>query len=213
MNYIKLKKILISAIILVSITFSLQAQFGYGFSVTNNLYNRYTNPEDPGVDVYNSAGSFLLNLGVGPKIWVGGEDFSFSAEGQGMISFLGLATSDYKGLGMSAFPVMGKFNFGGLSGLNKEGKFGFSIGAGVQWSRTELYGLRDNFAELGVTRDWFRTYVGEIGYGFGLSGFSAKAILRYGYDPDSNANTFNFGIQYDFNLPKLKEITDPASEL
>mgnify|MGYP000111581178 CR=1 FL=1 len=213
MKHIRFKNILLTAIVCLSITCSIQAQFGYGFAVTNNIYNRYTNPENPDVDAHNSAGSFLLNLGIGPKIWLGGEDFSFSAEGQGMISFLGLAAKDYKGLGMSAFPVMGKLNFGGLSGLNKEGKFGFSIGGGLQWSRTELYGLRDSFAEQGITRDWFKTYVGEIGYGFGLSGFTAHAIVRYGYNPDTKANTFNFGLQYDFNLPKLKEITDPASEL
>ena len=181
--------------------------FGAGLTVKNDLYLRYSNPDDDIAS--NAAGSFLLNLGVGPKLWIGGEDFSVSAEGSAVFSPLALSLGDYKGLGAGAFPLMMKLNFQGLSGVNKEGKFGFSIGGGIQWSRTELFGLKDSFEEEGVERKLFKTYIGEIAYGFGMSGFAGYAFIRYGWEADTKANTINFGIGYDFNLPRLKELTDP----
>ena len=52
-----------------------------------------------------------------------------------------------------------------------------------------------------------------MGYGFGMSGFSAHGFVRYGYNPDNDSKVFSIGVQYDFNAPKLREISDPASEL
>ncbi len=192
--------------------FTIQAfsQFGFGGTVNYNLYQRYTNPEDVGKD---SAGSALLNIGFGPKIWIGGEKFSFSAETTANFGLLGFSAGDYKGLGMMAVPIVGHLNFGGLSNMGKEGKFGFIIGGGIQYNRTELYFTTDDFREDGGNREFFETILLEAGYGFGMSGFSGYGILRYGWDPDSNANNFSIGIKLDFNIPKLKKITDPASEL
>lgn len=187
------------------------AQFGIGMTVSNDLYNRYQNPQDE--IAYEGSGSFLFNLGVGPKIWLGGEDFSVSAEAQATIGLFGLAIKDYKGLGNASFPLIGRLNFGGLSGLNKEFKFGWSIGGGLQFNRTELYYVKGSFKDDGGQRDFFKTYVGEIAYGIGISGFTAAGILRIGYDSETKANTFNIGLQYDFNIPKLKDISNPASAL
>jgi len=195
------------------ITFSIgYSQFGIGLTASHDVYHYYQNQDDA-LEESTSAGSAILNIGIGPKIWMGGNDFSFSLEAQASIGFFGLSVKDYKGLGTASFPILAKFNFGGLSALDKEGKFGWSIGAGIQYSKTELYYLADSFEEKGGTRDLFRTYVGQVGYGFGMSGFSAHGFVRYGYDPDNGARSFNIGIQYDFNIPKLKEISDPESEL
>ena len=199
----------------IVVVFSLNigiSQFGYGLTASNNLYHYYQNPSDD-TGESTSAGNALLNLGVGPKIWVGAESFSISLEAQATIGLTGFSAKDYKGLGTSSFPIMAKFNFGGLSALDKEGKFGWSIGAGIQYTKTELYYLSNNFEEIGGTRSLFKNYVGQVGYGFGMSGFSAHGFVRYGYDPDNNSKAFSIGIQYDFNLPKLKEISDPESEL
>ena len=103
----------------------LMSQVGIGVTVSHDLYNRYVNPKD-GLESA-SNGSAILNLGLGPKIWFGGESFSFSAESQINWGILGLSIADYKGLGSLSFPFIGKFNFNGLSGLNKEGRFGFSV--------------------------------------------------------------------------------------
>ncbi|MDF1696365.1 MAG: hypothetical protein P1U56_11055 [Saprospiraceae bacterium] len=195
------------------ITFSIgYSQFGIGLTASNDLYHYYQNPDDNTAES-TSAGSALLNFGLGPKIWMGGNDFSISLEAQATIGFFGLSVADYKGLGTTSFPIMAKFNFGGLSALDKEGKFGWSMGAGVQYSKTELYYLGNSFEEKGGERDLFRTYVGQLGYGFGMSGFTLHGFLRFGYHPDSGARSFNVGIQYDFNIPKLRNITDPESEL
>lgn len=199
-------------IFLLIATFTqLNGQFGYGFTASNDLYHRYVNPETPGIKA--SAGSAILNLGLGPKIWLGSKKFSFSAEGQLVMGFLGVSSSENKGLGTVAFPVLGKFNFGGLSTFDKEGKMGLSLGGGFQMNRTEAYGVSDKFAAKGITRKYFTTYVIQAGYGFGLSGFTMHGIVRYGFNPDDKSNTLNIGLQYDFNIPMLKKITSPESEL
>ena len=208
----KIMKSILTAFIF-SISFSIAyGQFGIGLTASHDLYHYYQNPDDS-VDESTSAGSALLNLGLGPKIWMGGNDFSVSLEAQASIGFFGLSIRDYKGLGTTSFPIMAKFNFRGLSGLDKEGKFGWSIGAGIQYSKTELYYLENSFEEKGGTRGLFKTYIGQVGYGFGMSGFTAHGFLRFGYHSDDGSRTLNIGIQYDFNIPKLRQITDPESEL
>jgi len=207
----KIKFILTAFAILLTCNLGI-SQFGYGLTASNDIYHYYQNPSDD-TGKSTSAGNALLNLGLGPKIWVGGEDFSISLEAQATIGFTSFSVRDYKGLGSASFPIMAKFNFGGLSALDKEGKFGWSIGAGIQYSKTELYSLSNSFEAIGGTRSLFRNYVGQVGYGFGMSGFSAHGFVRYGYDPDNKSRAFSVGIQYDFNFPKLKEISDPESEL
>lgn len=189
-----------------------QAQVGYGITTSYDFYQYFANPED-GTGESRTAGSALLNFGVGPKLWFGGEDFSFSVEGQASLGLLGLSAGDYKGLGVASVPLIAKLNFGGLSGFDKEGKFGWSIGGGLQYNRTELYYLNNDFEDLGGERSWFKTYVGQVGYGFGMTGFSGQGYLRAGYHPDTEACSVNVGIQVDLNFQKLKEIDDPASRL
>jgi hypothetical protein len=186
---------------------SLYGQIGYGITAKTDLYARYSNPKD-GI-ASPSAGSALLNIGVGPKLWFGGDYVSFSPEASVIFSPFALSVGDFKGMGAASFPVMGKFHFLGMSNLNKDGLFGFALGFGVQWSRTELYGLKESFDELGVERSFFKTYVIELDYGFGLSGFNLHGFVRYGFNDDLQANTLNIGVGYDFNFKLLKEATDP----
>jgi hypothetical protein len=197
--------------IFLAISFTTKAQFGYGFTLTNDIYHRYANPKDNIAS--RSAGSAILNLGLGPKIWIGGQNMSFSAEAQATIGFLGLALEDYKGLGTASFPIMGKLNFNGISALDREGRLGLSIGGGIQYSRTELYGLSDDFAAEGVQRKYFKTYIAQAGYGFGISGFAVNGFLKYGWNKDTSANIFALGLQWDFNIPMLKKISNPESSL
>jgi len=97
-------------------------------------------------------------------LWFGGEDFSFSVEGQVSLGTLGFSAGDYKGLGIASVPLMAKLNFNGLSSFDKEGKFGWSVGGGLQYSRTELYYLANDFEDIGGERSWFKTYIGQVGY-------------------------------------------------
>lgn len=185
------------------------SQFGYGFTFFNDIYHRYTNDSDD--TAYKSAGSAIINLAAGPKVWLGGQNFSVSAEAAAGIGVFGLALKDYKGMGTAYFPMLVCFNFKGLSGLDKEGRSGFSIGGGIQYSRTELYGLTDKYNN--IERNLFRTYIAHVGYGFGLQGFSLQGFGRYGFDPDSNAQVFSIGMQWDFNVKKLKKLKEKASQL
>ena len=204
--------IILTVAFLCTMVIPSQSQVGIGATLTNDLYNRYANPSD-GI-AHNGNGSVILNLGVGPKIWFGGESFSLSLESQAVIGFFGLSLPDSKGLGNLAFPFMAKLNFAGVSGLNKEGRMGLSIGGGLQYNRTELYYLAGDYKDRGVERSYFKTYVIQAGYGFGISGFAAQFFMRYGFNPDlDGANSLNVGLQYDFNVTKLKKIDDPASRL
>lgn len=189
------------------------SQVGVGLTVSNDLYNVYNNPIDV-EDIHRRNGSALLSLGLGPKIWLGAKDLSFSLESTANLSPLGLALKDYKGLGAVSFPILAKINFKGLSGFNKLTGIGYSIGGGIQYSRTELFGLDDEFAMRGVQRDFFRTYNVQVAAGLGLTGFSGYAFFRYGFNPDlDGANNFHFGLQFDFNFIELKKIHKPESAL
>ncbi|MBK8671047.1 MAG: hypothetical protein IPN89_17010 [Saprospiraceae bacterium] len=197
--------------VMLTMVHSMNAQFGYGFTASNDLYHRYVNKADNLASP--SAGSALLNLGVGPKIWIGNKKVSFSAEAQAVIGFVGLSGKDYKGLGTAAFPILAKINFKGLSTFDREGLIGFSLGGGIQYNKTEIFGLHEEFIQKGVSRSFFPTYIIQAGCGFGLSGFSAHGIIRYGFDPDNKTSTLNVGLQYDFNMPMLKKISNPESAL
>ena len=201
-------------LLLLCLSFStaMSGQFGIGVTVETDIYNRYANPEDSLGGRGN--GSVLLNLGLGPKMWFGGENFSVSVESIANLGFFGLSLTDYKGLGNFSLPVLAKLNFEGLSAMNKELKLGFSLGGGIQWNRTELYYVTDSFKEKGGVREMFRTYVIQGDIGAGISGFAGHFFVRYGFNPDvEGANSINIGFQWDFNIPKIKKIDDPASRL
>lgn len=205
-----MKQIYILLFMLSSIGSAL-AQVGLGFVVSNDLYNHYTNPDDGISDP--THGNAVLNLAIGPKIWVGGKNFSLSIESQANLGFTGFTLGENKGLGSLAIPILASLNFKGNSSLDREGKTGFSLGVGTQYVKTELYGLRDEFVEKGVTRDYFQLYVVQAGYGFGVSGAVFQGFVRYGFSPDSDAKSWNIGIQYDFNYLMMRKIDDPNSAL
>ena len=208
----KIQKIIAGLILIFIFTSNVSAQFGYGFTVTNDIYQRFTNPED-NTNKSRGSGSAILNFAAGPKIWIGSQNVSVSLEAQAGIGLLSLGLKDYKGLGAAYFPIMAKLNFNGLSGMDKEGRQGWYIGGGLQYFRTELYGLNEKAEKAGVKRELYPSYIGQFGYGFGLSGFVASGFLRAGYNPDTKANFFAIGIQADFNKPMLKKIANAASQL
>ncbi len=196
----------------MSLSTLLSGQIGLGFVTGIDLYQRYTNPVDNIAD--ESSGNALLNVVFGPKIWVGGKDFSLSAEVPVSIGLTGFDTQDYKGLGMGALPLIGMINFMGNSGLDRDVGLGFSIGGGVMRYKTELYGVTQEFADLGVVRNWEEVYVVQAEIGFGVTGFTGKLYGRYGFSNDeSKLRTFSIGLLTDFNLLMMRKIDDPASAL
>ena len=205
-----MKQIFSLLIILMTIG-TVQSQIGLGVVVSNDLYNHYTNPDDGISDP--THGNAVLNLAVGPKIWFGGKKFSISIESQANLGITGFTLGENKGLGSLAIPVLANLNFRGSSSLDREGKTGFFMGGGIQYVKTELYGLSEEFIDKGVTRDYFQLYVIQAGYGFGVSGAAFQGFVRYGFSPDSDAQSWNIGIQADFNFLMMKKIDDPNSAL
>ena len=207
-----MKKSFLLATFFVMFAFVSQAQIGIGVTTGGDLYQRYTNPENPADSgALRSSGNALLNSSFGPKIWIGGDRFSLSVEAQVILGATGFDMNEYKGLGMLAFPVMAHLNFKGNSGFGNKTKFGtgFSVGGGVQYSKTELYGTTKDFEDL--ERKLFPTYVGEIQIGGGGGGINIYFYTRYGvgYDFDTSeftgANSLNIGISSSFNITALKK--------
>ena len=199
-----LSRLLLIVTVLFLCISSISAQkIGWGAGLRHDLYTHYSNPPD---DIASrTAGSAIINIGVGPKLWIGEGDFSFSPEAYFMWSPFAFSSKDYKGMGAISFPIMAKFEFLGNSNFNNDGKLGFSIGGGVQYSKTELWGLKEEFEEQGVERGFFKTYIVEGDIGFGLSGFDIHLYIRYGWNKNLDARTWNVGVGYDFNIPLLKE--------
>lgn len=188
------------------------SQVGVGFTFSEDLYNVVSNPED-GI-ASNKNGSAILGFGLGPKIWFGKKDFAVTLEAQAAIAPLGLSLKDYKGLGSVSFPIMAKLNFGGMAGYSRLMKGGFSVGGGLQYNKTEIFGLDQEFADRGVQRNYFKTYNVQVAGGVGISGFIGSVFVRYGFNPDlSGASNLHIGIQADFNIQQLKKIERPESAL
>lgn len=181
-----------------------QAQLNIGFVSGGDLYQRYVNPLDnTGTD--RSAGSAIINGNMGVKVYAGLPDFSLSVESYFNSGTFALNIQEYKGLGAVSFPVLAKLNFNGLSGLRKIDKsLGWSIGGGLQWSRTEWYGLSLAARDAGVERNYFRNYVFEISFGSGNRNKVQEFFVRYGVDPVAGSNVFNIGLNTTYSLPYMK---------
>ena len=196
-----MRKILLLTILSILSFTAINAQIGLGLVVGNDIYQRYTNPEDESGT--RSAGNAILNLHLGPKVWIGGQNFSISVESHANWGSTALSLSDYKGMGSVAFPFIAKLNFGSNSGFNSEMAQGWSIGGGYQFAKTELYGLQSTARSEGLTREIFPVYIGEIAYGYGFGGAVIELFGRYGWNPDTYAQTLNIGVSYNLNFVGL----------
>lgn len=204
---------LLFVMVFVSFVSDLRAQFGYGLTLTNDMYQVYTNPED-NTNLGRSSGNVLTNLALGPKIWIGNPKIAVSLEAQAGIGFFGYDTKNNKGLGLANFPILAQINFNGVSTFNSELKPGFSLGAGMQYNRTELYGIREKYAAILPERSFFPTYIVQAGGGYGISGFNVSGYVRYGFHPETKASSLNIGLQLDMNyFSYRKNFTNPNSAL
>ncbi len=148
----------------------------------------------------SSSGS-VFSSPLGIRVIVGENNFSIGAEAAVNIGLFNLDLNGYKGLAAMSFPLLLKANFNGLSGLSKNKLIGFSIGGGIQYSKTELFGLTKKYKDL--DRSFFPTYVGEIGVGGGVSGSSVVWNTRVGIGKN-HAFVFNTGLVFYINYFKQK---------
>ncbi len=189
-------RIFIIAVLLL-IGASSRAQTKLDFIFGADVYQWYLNPVDPQVPESRSSAGQLLGLQTGLKFSGGGSRFGLAIECSGNFAPLAFDFPKFKGLGAASYQLIGKMNVGALTGFSKDQLFGFSLGAGLQYSRTELFGLTDAYAHL--RRNWFKTYVGEIAIGGGLSRFLVMAYLRIGTSRQ-HAWTLQQGIQMSYRL-------------
>lgn len=179
----------------------LNAQIKANFSLIYGLdfYQRMVNPsENNSFD--RSAGSALLNLTLGPRVTVGGSNFSVSIESQGNIGLLGFNVQEYKGLGTLSVPILARLNFKGLSQLNNNFSFGNSFAGGIQYNKTELYGVTNKFKTQGLKRKFFPVYVLEYATGMGFKSATVEIYIRGGWNPQTKANSLNLGINLVYSL-------------
>ena len=185
-------------------------QFGFGTVGGFDFYQRYKNPVDN--IAYPASGNALLNFIYGPKIWIGSKKFSVSLEGQINLGLTSFALKDYKGLGAVSFPIIGKLNFKGLSGFHTGFATGFSLGGGIQWSKTELFYLDNKYKNEKVVREFFDVIFGQIDIGVGSFGTDGSVYVRYGYNPDNKAKVLNIGMVFNSNKTfkkKMKKLGNP----
>lgn len=174
------------------------AQIGAGLVFGGDYYQWYRNPEVANEVAQLSTGSVLLNVSGGPKIWFGGEKFTLSVEGHLNWGITAFDMHEYKGMGNLSFPLIAKLNFGSVSGFGDRGGKGFYLGGGMQFTRTEAYGLTADYIG-NTTRGYFRTLIGEIGFGSGEDGVISTTFVRIGIG-DDKAFTLNVGSVIDFNI-------------
>lgn len=184
----------------------MNAQVGAGLVFGGDWYQWYQNPTVNGETALTSSGNVLLNVAIGPKFWFGGEKFSLSLEGHVNWGITSFDMHEYKGMGTMAFPLIAKLNFGSLSSFSKSEKKGFYLGGGVQYTRTELYGLTADFRD-NTTRNLFRTWIGEFGYGSGKNGAVTTSFVRFGFG-DNDAFTLNIGSLISFNFKEFMKNLD-----
>jgi len=193
--------------VVVLIIFSIQtgaSQFNLGVVSGGDLYQRFVNPiDDTGAD--RSSGSAIMNASIGLKVWIGAPAASLSIESYLNSGSLALNIEEYKGLGALSFPVLAKLNFKGLSAFNIiEDKSGWSIGGGIQWNKTEVYGLSSAARAQGVERKYFPTYIAEVSFGTGTKSKVREFYIRYGLNPELSANSLNIGVNTTFSIPFFK---------
>ena len=189
--------LLVSWLSLIQLT-SGQVAFGVTYGI--DLYQHLRTPSTVETEGY-STGSAIFNLNIGPKLWVGGKSFSVSVEAQGGFAPFSLDLDEYKGLGAAYFPLLACFNFAGLTGFQDQGGFGFSVGGGMQITRTELYFLNVEYEDL--EREFFETVFGQVNIGLGRKHQSVYLYLRYGLG-DNDAHNYHVGLMVDHNLTSRK---------
>lgn len=182
-------------IVLILVFNCIHAQFNSRFIIGTDLYQWYRNPIKNSSDLPGSSGGTLSAI-IGSEIMAGRNNYSVGLETHINLGWLNLDT-DYKGWGAVAFPILLKLNAGSLSGFSTK-LIGWSMGAGIQFQKTELLGLTKKYDSY--TREFFPTYIGQIEVGGGIGGLNLSYYLRIGTNPDlPDAYNFNTGILLRLN--------------
>ncbi|MDQ3141320.1 MAG: hypothetical protein M3Q56_03630 [Bacteroidota bacterium] len=197
-----MKRNLIVILILGCLQIQSQAQVKGSMILGMDIYQWYKNPKTNELKGQgSSAGSSILCGPIGLRLAVGKENFSFSLEGAANIGLLAFDLGEFKGLGAVSFPLIGKINFDALSGFSKNKFVGYSVGLGIQYNRTEWFGLTEKFKDL--ERKYFPTYIVDLAMGGGIGGFNASYYFRFGFG-EKKSYSFNTGLLFNISFNRQK---------
>ncbi|MFN8278888.1 MAG: hypothetical protein U0V49_01245 [Saprospiraceae bacterium] len=196
---------MVFCLVLLVISVSATAQFNAGLVFGSDFYQQYANPVSGTTTSGRSSGS-VGSFILGAEVMAGARNFSIGVQASANLAPLALDINEYKGLGAVAFPVMAKLNFGALSGFSSKLTGGY-LGGGLQWSRTELFGL--NSKHRNVERDLYSCPFGELGLGGGFGGLTGVFYVRLGFGPDKR-RVLNIGITTRIDFKKNKQLFSPA---
>lgn len=176
----------------------VKGQFGAGLTFGYGLYNWYQHPNIASDTLKRSSGA-TGGFHIGPKLWVGRKNFSVSVEGQINYTLFTLDLAENKGMGSLDFPIMLLFNFKGLANLYEPEFYGWglSFGGGIQYSKTELYSIPDEFKD--IDRPFFRTYIFNVNLGYALGRQTIYWHFRFGFN-EQRALSLNYGISWGWNF-------------
>jgi hypothetical protein len=200
----KFRKTIISSFIIILLivsAFKARSQIRFSMNYGLDFYQHFTNPEIAGDTTMRNAGNAITNIIIGPKFYFGFKNFSVSGEAQANWGITALCLKEFKGVGALSLPLLCKLNFGGLSGINADmGKFGISLGGGMQYSMTEIYGLTDEFKNSSAKRDLFKLTIAEIQIGYRAESGVASFYVRYGKG-ENNSSVFHIGYTVAYVFP------------
>jgi hypothetical protein len=175
----------------------VDAQLKLGITYGGDTYQQYTNPKVSGDSLSRSSGNALLNIALGPKLWLKHCNYSISFESQINWGITSFSIRENKGTGTLSIPIVAKFNTGTLEGYNNIDKLEYSYGLGIQFNRTELSGFKDKYKN-NPPREYFKTYIAEFGIHSTNKIFPEITYMyvRVGL-AENRASSFNLGIMFD----------------
>ncbi|MBK7811721.1 MAG: hypothetical protein IPI50_10865 [Saprospiraceae bacterium] len=191
--------------LLIGTIYTLNAQFQSSFILGLDIYQQYRNPSPTGqLKSGQSSGSVVSGVPIGLQFGYSSKNVGIALEISANLAPLALDIQEYKGLGAVSIPLLLKGNFGALTGLSPDKLIGYSIGVGVQFNRTELFGLHKSFQYL--ERSFFPTLISEAAIGGGIGGFCLYFFARIGVG-ESQSMSLNFGINTKTSLYKNKQLS------
>lgn len=187
-------------IVILSNSYKCLSQFNGRLILGIDLYQWYRNPHTNSSQLEGSSGGVLPFI-LGTEIMAGKNNYSIGLEADINLGVFNFDT-EFKGLGALAIPILMKLNYGCLSGFSTK-IIGASIAGGVQFQKTELFGLSSKYDQY--ERKFFPTYVGQIDLAGGLGGLNFSYYIRIGMNPDKpEAFSLNTGILTRINYFKKK---------
>ncbi|MDX1685138.1 MAG: hypothetical protein R3275_07870 [Saprospiraceae bacterium] len=197
-----MRNTLLILLALLIIEISGRAQVGIGITTGIDLYQFYDKGDPDELVRSSTSGSAITNIILGPKIWIGGPRLSVSLEAPVNWGMFHFDVNEFKGMGALAFPLGAKLNFGATSGFSNVDLVGFSLGGGIQYMNTEIYGTKRSFKDE-IETGYFSTYYGEMAFGMGLAGFDLSLYFRYGRGEAEEMN-LNIGLITNINISHMK---------